>query len=224
MKTTINNIKIAQGEVSVVMSDLSADIVRHSCQTAKVLRDRGVNTLVLNCAVSNKRFRAVADTIVHPKSYHGNTNLHIRSVVQGNLVGDRDNIDLITHQRNVMVVIICGWEWTSDCWRRKNKLIFFLRELMEQHDVAVIVYSQAMTNPVAGRYDRGGLGRLAQLAIVIIRLDPSGDPADVLPMPPMMVIDPEDWESAEKCAQLIASQLSSYGGNSEERHEYEEAA
>src|SRR5687767_12494525 len=117
MKTTINNIKIAQGEVSVVMSELSADIVRHSCQTAKTLRDRGVSTMLLNCAVSNQRFRSAADTIVRPRSYQGKTNLHIRSVIQGNLVGDRDNIELIAHQRQTMVVIICGWEWTSDCWR-----------------------------------------------------------------------------------------------------------
>src|SRR5688572_14974071 len=167
MKSHFNNIPIEQGEVSVVLNEFSANIVRHSCELAKTVRDRGLDVLVVNCATSKQRFQNVADTVIRARSYQGKTHCRVRTIVQGNMYGDRDAINEIARKCNISILIVCGWEWTSDCWRRKRQLTFFLRDLMEREDIAVVIYSQAATKPVVGKYDRGGLGSIAELAVII---------------------------------------------------------
>lgn len=209
--THYNNVPIEQGEVSVVLSEMSGDIVRHSCELAKTARDRGIDVLLVNCSTSKKRFQNVADTVIRPRSYQGRTHCRIRTIVQGNMYGDRDNISEITRRCNISIVIICGWEWTSDCWRRKRQLTFFLRGLMDREDVAVVIYSQAATKPVVGKYDRGGLGSMAELAVAIIRIELNSELLKDMPPPPPLIVEPEEWDAAGRSAQLIKDKLKSYG-------------
>lgn len=207
MKTHYNNVPIEQGEVSVVLSEMSGDIIRHSCELAKTVRDKGIDVLLVNCVASRKRFQNVADTVIRPRSYAGRTHCRIRTVVQGNMYGDRDAIDEIAKRCNISIVIICGWEWTSDCWRRKRSLMFYLRGLMDREDVAIVIYSQASTKPVAGKYDRGGLGSIAQLAVVIVQMEFNDEQMKETPPPPPLIVDPEEWEAAGRSAQLLTSKI-----------------
>ena len=117
---------------------------------------------------------------------------------------------------NIGTVIIAGWEWTSSSWRRKERLLFYLRELMEECGITVIVYSQATTNPTAGKNDRGGIGKLAMLAVGIVRLEASEDLESVRPKVLPMVIKKDEWEAAERSAQLLVNKMNELQGENAE--------
>ncbi len=211
MKNTyVNNIPVAHGELSIVMSDNAEKVMKHSSALAKKIKDAGVGVLLINCGMSNKRFREHAG---YPEE--GNPKVHylIHTSYRGDLIGERDGIEQLVRECGIRVIIIAGWEWTSNSYRRKEKLIYFLRELMAEKDVAVIVYSQAPTKPVIGKYDRGGVGKLAMLAISII----NDETAEVLekaePKPPPLVYNgKEELEAMERSAQLLASKINDLQG------------
>jgi hypothetical protein len=103
------------------------------------------------------------------------------------------------------VLIISGWEWASKSWRLKEDLMFFLREIAEETGMAIIVYSQSRTNPVAGRIDRGGIGKLATIALSIVRIEDDEESAEK-PQEPV-IISPKDEIEAERFAQLVAREI-----------------
>jgi len=213
MNTTyVNNIPITHGEVSVIMSDSVTESAKHAASLAKEIQSHGVNVLVLNCAMSDQRFNYIANPIIDggggsagippasrgkqaaegaggtPALRNKKTHLEIRSCVRGNVIDERDMIDYVIAECRVRVVILCGWEWTSSSYRRKERLLYYLREIMEEHDVAVLVYSSVRTNPEPGRPDRGGLGRLAELAVYITRLDAAEELKQTVKKPKPIVV------------------------------------
>jgi len=245
MNTTyVNNIPLTHGEVSVIMSDSVTESAKHAASLAREIQSHGVNVLVLNCAMSDQRFRYIADPIINgsagvppasrgrqadedagetPALRHGaggtpalrnkKTYLEIRSCVRGNLVNESDKIDYLISECRIGVIILCGWEWTSSSWRRKERLLYYLREIMEEHGVAVMVYSTARTQPTVGQYDRGGLGKLAELAMYITRLDAAEALKEKVKKPkPIVVRNQAEAAAAERSAQLIAEKLKSYEG------------
>lgn len=209
MKTTyINNIPIAHGEITIVMSDHAEKVMRHSCTLAHSVKTAGVNVLLINCGLSEKRFR---DHSGYPEECNPKTHFIIRSSIKGDLVGEGVELDQLIGQCKIGVVIIAGWEWASSSWRRKEKLIFFLRELMAEQNVAVIIYSQAPTKPVIGKYDRGGVGKLAMLAIAIVRDDMSTElERSIVKPPPLVVHSAEELREAERSAQLLVNKINDF--------------
>jgi hypothetical protein len=110
------------------------------------------------------------------------------------------------------VVIISGWEFTSSGYRRKERLIYAIREMMRDQDVAVIIYSRAETKPTPGKFDRGGIGTLAVLAIAIITASAAEVLEIAVPKPLPMIVSTEDWKKAEESAQLLASKMNDLAG------------
>jgi hypothetical protein len=237
--TYINNIPMAHGEVTVVTADNAEKVARHSCELASEIRKVGMGTLLINCGMSRKRFHEIEKEVIEKElSQVGRTlspsaekngqrvtdksvratgegkagekiHLIVHSSVRGDLAGERDAIAQKVRECKIGVVIIAGWEWTSNSYRRKERLLYNLRELMEDEDIAVIIYSQCQTKPIAGNYDRGGLGWLAMLAVIIVAMEASAEMKNEVPKPPPIVIRNEaEMEEAEAAvAQLLSNKI-----------------
>ena len=224
----INHVPIAPGELSVILAESAEDIMRHSCALALKAQSIGMGTLIINCGMSDRRFKEKSDGIVTDSSAGippascrrdaGVTlaDIFMRSSTRGNLIGDMELMKGVLGNANIGTVIIAGWEWTSSSWRRKERLLFYLRELMEECGITVIVYSQATTNPTAGKNDRGGIGKLAMLAVGIVRLEASEDLESVRPKVLPMVIKKDEWEAAERSAQLLVNKMNELQGENAE--------
>jgi hypothetical protein len=211
MKTPyVNNIPLAHGEISIVLSDHAEKVMRHSCALGQSLKKTGINTLLINCGMSNKRFRSHAG---YPEDGNAKTHLLIRSSVKGDLIAEKDSLDQIISECKIGVIIIAGWEWASSSFRRKQRLLFYLRELMDQQDIAVVIYTQIATDPVAGKYDKNGLGKVAQLAVAIVRDETSIELEKSVPKaPPAVYNSEEELREAERSAQLMISKVKGLGG------------
>ncbi|MFI5263340.1 MAG: hypothetical protein ACHQM6_02360 [Candidatus Kapaibacterium sp.] len=214
--TYLNNIPLAQGEITVVMSKNAAVMAKHSWELAANIQNVGMGVLLINCGMSKRKFNQCEETTVPEpntgKLNAGEEHLVVHSSVRGDLAGERDAIVQKVRDCNIGVVILSGWEWTSSSYRRKQRLLYNLRELMEDEDVAIVIYSQARTEPVAGEYDRGGLGQLAMLAEVIIKLEASEDLKKQISRPTPLVALPAEMEAAERSAQLMINKINELQG------------
>jgi hypothetical protein len=205
----VNNVPMAQGELSIVLSDNAEKVMRHSSALAKKIQDIGANVLLINCGMSNRRFREHAG---YPEGAH-QPHYVIRTSYRGDLIGERDEIEQLVSACKIGVIIIAGWEWTSSNHRRKERLIYFLRELMAEEDCAIIVYSQAPTKPVIGKYDRGGVGKLSMLAAAIITDETAYDLETLKPKPlPLVVNSEDDNRMAEESARLLINKINGLQG------------
>ncbi len=205
INTYVNNIPVAHGELSIVMSDNAEKVMKHSSALAQKIKDAGVGVLLVNCGMSDRRFREHAG---YPEECNPKTHYMIRTSYRGDLIGERAEIEQVVRECKIAVVIISGWEWTSNSYRRKERLIYFLRELMAEKGIAVIIYSQAPTKPVIGKYDRGGVGKLSMLAIAIISDEAAGILEKAGPKPPPLVYNGrQELEAMERSAQLLASKI-----------------
>jgi hypothetical protein len=215
----LKNIPIAHGEISVVLANDAEQLMKHSCELAESIKQTGIGVLIINCGMSDSRFRNHAETATTalndepfkkmPYSINSTDKKQalIHSSVCGDLVGEIDMIGSLIFQTCTGVVILAGWEWTSSSYRRKERLLYAIRKLMKEMDVAFIIYSQTVTTPDIGKYDRGGLGKLAMLAISIIRIDAASVLETAAPKPPPFVVTPEEWKKAEESAQLLKNKI-----------------
>ena len=221
----VNNIPLAHGEITVVMGDHAEQVLQHSCKLAEQVYKAGVGVLLVNCGVSDRRFRAAApdsnvlvyptdegleiyiDGLLNKETINTKPHLVLHSSVRGNLVGETEDFHRLTLECGVKVIILSGWEWASSSYRRKERLLYFLREIMADLDIAVVIYSQSSTKPVAGYNDRGGIGKLGMLALHIVRLEMSKKIDEVAPKPPPLVGTENDLWEAEISAQLLASKI-----------------
>ena len=211
-KTYINNIPLSHGEVTVIMSKNAAVMSKHAWELAAGIQKVGMGVLLINCGMSKRKFNGFEETTLpRPntgKLKQGEQHLVVHSSVRGDLAGERDAIAQKVRECKVGVVIISGWEWTSSSYRRKQRLLYNLRELMDDEDVAIVIYSQARTEPEAGEYDRGGLGWLAMLADVIVRLEASEDLKKTVSKPPPLIVSSyAELEEAERSAQLMINKI-----------------
>ena len=222
--TYVNSVPLAHGELSVVLSESAENMLAHSTKLASDMRNLGVSTLLVNCGVSSNRFNEhvmpVTTTNDWFPDYKENENerkLVPYSSGRGDLIGDSDTITQIVSSARVGVVIIMGWEWTSSSWRKRERLYYYLRQLMEEHNVAVIVYSQARTEPTVGIYDRGGIGKLGMMCVAIIKDETSTELEKVAPRPKPMVVTPKEWAEAQRSAQLLVNKVNGLEGKSSDQ-------
>jgi hypothetical protein len=203
------NIQIEPGEITVVLSEDANTLARHACHTARKLLDKNIGVQLVNCGMTTKRFWGHAHEEIGPTyitGRYGGRKVNIQTLIRGNMYADRAKLFQIREELHTKVVIINGWEWSSKNWKLKEDLLFHLREITEDENVAVIIYSQARTNPVRGRFDRGGIGKLAGIALSIVRIEE--DESEVLEeKKEPLIISPEDEIEAEKFAQLVANKF-----------------
>ncbi len=176
----VKNIPVTEGEVTIVKAENASDVMEHSCQLAAEIRSAGVGVLVVNTGLSARRFKEAAtrsgieweavrdsNTIVSP----GKAPCIIHTAEAGDLGSQIPDLATVCKEAKIKIVIVTSWEWTSSSYRRKEQLLFALRQLLSELDVAVVVYSQSSTQTSIGRYDRGGTGKLAMMAMDVITLE-----------------------------------------------------
>jgi hypothetical protein len=54
----VNNVPFLDGELTIVTSDHAEASMRHSSRLANSFRKAGLNVLVINCGMSDRRFRS----------------------------------------------------------------------------------------------------------------------------------------------------------------------
>jgi hypothetical protein len=221
--TKIKNIPISSREISVVTSENTDTAMRHSCKFAESAHGEGLNVLIINCGVSPTRFRdhaPKATTFFHydndddefvltPNSSRkpGQPELVTFDSVRGNLIAQEQSVKYIVDACRIQVVVIVGWEWSSSSWRRRERLLYLLRELAADKSVAFVVYAQTTTKPVAGENDRGGIGKLASIAFAINDLKGTELSGALDPAPPPLLLSVSDWVEAERSAQLLINKI-----------------
>jgi len=209
---------MAHGEITIVKSDHAEKLMKGSHELAAEIQRVGMGVLLINCGMSDRRFReysepaklkAKSEKLKRGKKNPSAEKVHliIHSSVRGDLAGERDAIAQKVRECRIGVVIIAGWEWASSSWRRKERLIFNLRELMADEDVAVVIYTQSPTKPVLGTYDRGGIGKLAMIAIACVDHQASVILEAEVPKPPPIVITEQEALEAERSAQLFINKI-----------------
>jgi len=91
-----------------------------------------------------------------------------------------------------------------------------MRKLAKQGN-AVVVYSQARTNPTAGKPDRAGIGKLAMLAYGIVNVQGAMEAAKIAPSATPIVATTDEMEKVEKNIQLVMNKINGLEGKSEEK-------
>ncbi|HET9135156.1 MAG TPA: hypothetical protein VFO76_00855 [Candidatus Kapabacteria bacterium] len=228
----IKNIPLAAGEITIVKGRHAADIMRYSCEMARSLQKKGIGSLIVNTGLSINRFREAAKTagIDWPLTEHqygsdqtntyraqykyiGNAPLLIHNSYAGDLIGEMALIYQIVIEAKVSVVFITSWEWSSEGWRRKERLMFALRKLLEERQIVLVVFSQSRTNTIAGEYDRGGVGKLATIAGDVVELEPSEKlAAAVQRVSPIAFRDEEEQQLFAGSAQLVSNEINKIPG------------
>ena len=217
----IKSVPVAQGEISVVLSDDAEDMMRHAADVALTSQKAGAGVMLINCGMSARRFNTYMEPhkpkrdmyYYHPDAGSKETKLVVYDSVIGNLVEDIESVGAMIFHAHVSLVIIMGWEWTSSSSRRKERLLFALRKMVTDRPIAVIIYSQATTNPEAGKADRGGLGRLSQIAIAITKQSEIEKIESVIPRMPLTVTKLENGKPVTgESAQLDDNKINELQG------------
>ena len=189
MKATtqyINNVPFLPGELTLVKSDHAEATLMHSARLSNSFRKAGLNVLTINCGMSDRRFRSHyydtygEDTFTRPM-------IVLKSSECGDLIGERESIDQIVQEGKIGAIILAGWEFASSTRKRRDRLFFYLCELMKQ-GITIIVYTQTTGNPVAGKMQV--LGKISARAMQVVEIDTSKMLEDVVKKPPVLV-----WES-----------------------------
>jgi hypothetical protein len=220
MKTQyINNVPFLPGELTIVTSDHAEATMQHSSRLADSFRSAGLNVLAVNCGMSERRFREhYYKTYGEPfsertrgKQTRGErTRVILRTSLVGNVAGDREAIDQIVREAKIGVVILAGWEFASSTVRRRNRLFFYLRELMHERGISVIVYSQSLNNPVAGKM--GALGKLAAAAMEVVKIDSSKALENAIKKPPVIAWESEhEQHTIERGVQQLVRNINELG-------------
>jgi hypothetical protein len=210
----LNNIPINHGEMTVITSGSAEDIMAHSARTAAGAQKAGMSVLLINCGMSKNRF--MEHIIEHNDVGLKHPCLIVKSSIRGELINEGEEIRQALGQEYIRVVILAGWEWASNSWRKKNRLLYFLREIMEDYGVTVIVYASKFHSPVAGEIDRGGLGDLPFFAMFVIALSFTEQLEKNVPKPPVLYMrSNEEFEAMERSAQLLLNKVNDLQGENE---------
>lgn len=214
----VNNVPLAHGELSLVMSVSADEAVHHSWQLATECQRLGIGVLLVNTGFSKRRF-TMADPRDHRASAAKRESsqtreplLMVHSSNRGNVVGEANEIAQVVRDCKIGVVIFTSWEWSASNYGRSRSLRYFLREIMEDEEVAVIVYSQAPTTPKPGYYDRGGTGRLAEMAVGVADVRGTFETQAASPRPgPIVATSTYERrameETVRRATQLVANEI-----------------
>src|ERR1043165_3961059 len=181
MKTDIICVvPVTAGELTIVMADYAGDVMKHCCDVARSARDGGAGVLVINTRLSKRRFKEAATEAGIEVSPVRDTNamispgtvpLIIQTSLAGELSSQLGEIRHICEEAKIRIVVITGWEWTSSSYRRKEQLLFGIRGLLDELDIALVVYSQSPSRIECGKYARGGVGKLAMIAYDVLDIE-----------------------------------------------------
>ena len=163
------NVPVVHGEITVVYSTHAEASMKHSARLAAKSSSLGLNTLIVNCGMSHKRYHSHFSKQYEER--YKKPRLILKSYVSGDMLDNTEEIGEICDHHKIGLMVLCGWEFVASDYRRRNRLIDFLRELMKQMGVAIVIYAHNARNPVAGRMDYGGIGKLSLLAIATQKLD-----------------------------------------------------
>lgn len=226
MKTThthINNVPISQGELTVIVADTVDDMLHHSARLATDSHSLGLGVVLVNCGITRARFNEYTDHITKysDSSYYGKNQkprlVGYTSAV-GNLVNDEYALKSLRYHAMASVLIIVGWEWSSNSYLRKDKLLFLLREILDS-GITIIVYSQTRTKPTPGRMDRAGIGKLGTLARSVTSIEAVEASHKAAPAETPVVASEEEMANVEKAIQLTINNINGLPDKSQKKLE-----
>jgi hypothetical protein len=208
--TYLKNVPIEHGEMTMVLGKSAEEVMQHAWRLAVECQQLGVGVMLINTGISKRRF-----TLADPRPHTGEkyrAQLMVHTSNRGDLVGEEEEIAQIVRDCKIGVVIIASWEWSASNYTRMRRLQFMLRGLMEDFDIAVLVYSQAARKAVAGCMDRGGTGRLEIMVIAISELRGVDQSAEASPKPKPHVTHSNAERQAmqatvNEATQLLASEI-----------------
>jgi hypothetical protein len=214
--THIKGVPLQFGEITVIQADDCTRMLEHCAMMADTFQEREQAVLVINCGVSSMRFNEFIQPVyekcctrLDPKKYRP---MYFISSTRGELVDQSEYVEEILQSIKPRFVILVGWEWASNTYRRKEKLMYFLRNICEDFNLSVLVYSQKPSNAVAGRFDRGGLGKLAIAAASVMKLK-TVERSDVQKFHREAIIpDETDMQEAAECVQLSINKINNLEG------------
>jgi hypothetical protein len=138
------NVPMRHGELTVVKNDHAEEAMRHSFRLAKEIHDSGIGVMLINCGMSARQESEKSPRLV------------IHTATRGNLEEDRYDIEQLLCKTGIQAVILVGWEWASDSYKRTRRLYSCLRDIMDYHDISLVVYANAAHHIEAGKFDQRG--------------------------------------------------------------------
>ncbi|HET9136117.1 MAG TPA: hypothetical protein VFO76_05715 [Candidatus Kapabacteria bacterium] len=218
----INNVPLASGEITIVTSDHAKATMIHASRLAFDAKKLGLDTLIINCGMSDKRFRDHIAETYGEEGYLGPTRILMHTSPLGDLIGDQDCLNNLIDQAKIKSVILCGWEFASTTRRRKERLISYLRALMTDYNISVTIYCHTAIAPVAGKVDRGGIGKLGLLAYAVCEIDSSEMLETTVKHPEMIITTKEEDDEATRSVNLLLNKINEIAGDGQKiLHSYE---
>jgi hypothetical protein len=190
------NVPMRHGEMTVVKNDHAEEAMRHAFRVAKEIHDSGVGVLLVNCGMSERRFRENFEEVSQVSEQQ--PALLIHTATRGNLETDRFEIEPLLIKTGIKTVIIVGWEWASDSYKRTRRLYSCLRDIMDYHNVAMLVYANASHPIEAGKFDQRGLGKLTLMAYATCAVGPVEKLEKLTPKPKPIVLPGYEYQAAER--------------------------
>lgn len=162
---TYQLLSFVEREITVFSGDNATRNLEASLLQAKMLRNLNRSVYYLNTSHTSWAYGAQAREILGPDAttmfmqrFQGTT------ITRGNLARVREDVLNAINFAGASVVIINSWEYASCGSRFREDLMFFLKRLVTEEEITVIVWSQTDTEAEAGTIKRSGIGKLAGLA------------------------------------------------------------
>jgi hypothetical protein len=219
------NVPLTSGEITLIVGRSAEDALRHSTTFARQFAsiENAPTVMLVNCGISERRFNAHTENIPRYRDrdsmpVHKRPPIMSYNSTRGDLISDMGAISGMMCHADAGVLIIIGWEWTSSNYTRRQRLIYFLRELLAD-GIAIIIYAQTETNPVAGKNDRGGVGRLSALAFAVIEIETVERTAESMPSEKPVFMDAAEEDRIEREIQLMSSNFNNLQGNPTKRYD-----
>src|SRR5579883_2557928 len=138
---------IAYSDINVFLGDNVSSNTQSAFRKAVQLLDEPElgKVLVINTSSRQRWALAVARTV--DASRIGDEvakPVCVMGTVAGELCNEFEAITETIVRHDIRVLMINSWEFASATPRYKDKLLFQLRKLVEEHSVTVIIYSQQM--------------------------------------------------------------------------------
>lgn len=160
---TYKLLSFVEREVTIFQGDHAERNLDASLRQALMLRNLNRSVYYINSAFSAWTFMARAREILGKNATSGMMpRFNCLTAPRGQLA--RRHRELRSDIGSASVVIINSWEFASCTPRLATDLLFFLRSLVTEDEITVIVWSQSDTNAEAGTIKHGGVGKLAAIA------------------------------------------------------------
>ncbi len=213
------------GELTIVKNTHADEAMRHSVRLAHEANQAGLGVLIINCGMSDRRFREHFNEVTSESEK--DPRLIVHTATRGNLVKDRDVLEPVIAKSQIGLIIFVGWEWASDSYKRTRRLYTFLWEIMDWQDSAIVVYANAPHEITAGKLDQRGLGKLTLMAYATCELNSVEKLEKLRPLPKPLVASARDQELAEKGVAELVKKINGLPGEDrgpDEGDAYAEAA